>query len=258
MTVIPARLKALALLTADIGPAENPPGSNRNKYGKYWGLDGEPYCAMGVAWAYREAGAPLPNIQRAPNGLNGFWAYVPFGYGWAVNNDELTDNPQPGDIVLFGDDDHTGLFERWITPGFSFFSVEANTSDEDDVNGIYVARRHRWMDWVHGFWHPDAADVLVADGGEAFGAGFDVQLRPAAGKRSDDMAFACKAEGSDEVLIVAGNTFVSLAGRPWDDVLAGLLYEEAAGRIDPMPRDEAGNVALEVLPNPALNLRKAL
>ena len=249
-----ARLRALELLTADIGVAEDPPGSNRNKYGKYWGFDGVAYCAMGVSWAYREAGAPLPDIQTSPLGKDGYWAYVPFGYGYAVNHDELTDNPQPGDIVLFGDDDHTGLFEQWITPGFSFYSVEANTSDEDDVNGIYVARRHRWVDWVHGFWHPEAADRLVGDGTVEF----DEQLLPASAARSDDMAFACKAEGSDEVLIVAGNTFWSLAGRPWDDVLAGLLYEEEKGRLDRMPRDGDGNVVLEEIPNPALNLRKAL
>ncbi len=253
--MIPARLQALALLAADIGVAEDPPGSNRNKYGKYWGFDGVAYCAMGVSWAYREAGAPLPDIQTAPTGKDGYWAYVPVGYGYAVNNDELTDTPEPGDIVLFGDDDHTGLFERWVTPGFSFYSVEANTSDEDDVNGIYVARRHRYVDWVHGFWHPEAADRLVDVGVDAE---FGDQLLPVTAERSEDMAFACKAESGDEVLIVCGNTYRSLAGRPWDDVLAGLLYEEAKGRIDKMPRDADGNVLLEVLPNPALNLRKAI
>jgi hypothetical protein len=41
--------------------------------------------------------------------------------------------------------------------------------------------------------------------------------------------------------------------------VVGLLLAAAAkGRIDKMPRDADGNVLLEVLPNPALNLRKAI
>lgn len=219
-------MKALALLTADIGVAEDPPGSNRNKYGKYWGQDGVPYCAQGVSWAYREAGAPLPDIQTSPAGKDGYWAYVPFGYGWAVNHDELTDTPEPGDIVCFGDDDHTGLFERWITPGFSFYSVEANTSDEDDVNGIYVARRHRYMDWVHGFWHPEAAERLVDVGPVDE---FEFQQNAGGVVEREFEMYAAKTN-TGMPLLVDGCTYRVLSG-PWDETNAGLIEMARAGLI---------------------------
>ncbi len=42
-------------------------------------------------------------------------------------------------------------------------------------------------------------------------------------------------------------------------MVVGLLLAAAAkANIDKMPRDADGNVLLEVLPNPALNLRKAI
>lgn len=242
--------KALELLTADIGVAETPPGSNRNKYGKYWGVDGQPYCAMGVSWAYKEAGGQL-DISAS-----GYWGYVPTGYNWATRHGQITTDPQPGDIVLFGAQDpsgdvgdHTGLFVRWVDRARgSFATVEANTSRENDTDGIYVAARTRDMGWVLGFWHPPQADLTV-------GGDFTNQSGPPA-EEEEDMAklYLSKAE---RPILVSGITYRDIGSRPWDDMLAGLLDMEAKGLIPKMPRDDKGNVAwskLEHLSDSALAL----
>ena len=40
---------------------ESPAGSNRTKYGKWMGLDGQPWCMSFVQWCFAQAGTPLPH-----------------------------------------------------------------------------------------------------------------------------------------------------------------------------------------------------
>lgn len=213
--------RAVDILAADIGPAEDPPGSNRTKYGAYWGLDGQPYCAMGVAWAYVQAGAPLAI------GDGGFWAYVPFGYEYARQRGEFTDSPQRGDVVLYGDagdQTHTGLFEAWTGPG-EFTAIEANTASDDDTDGIYVARRHRGTWWVAGFWHPAAADLEVP--------GSFAEQRAEIPQREDYDMKVCKTNGG-QVVVVEGSTYrVVPAELEWDVVNAAIVEAAAAGVVPP-------------------------
>jgi len=42
-----------------IGYVETP--NNRTKFGKWYGLDGKPWCAMFVSYCMNQAGAPLPS-----------------------------------------------------------------------------------------------------------------------------------------------------------------------------------------------------
>ena len=44
----------------ELGNTERPAGSNRTKYGEWYGLDGQPWCMMFVQWCFAQAGTPLP------------------------------------------------------------------------------------------------------------------------------------------------------------------------------------------------------
>lgn len=213
--------RAVDLLTADIGVAEHPPGSNRTKYGSYWGNDGEPYCAMAVSWAYAEAGAPLPSIQTSPAGRDGYWAYVPYGWDWARRHGEFTDEPRRGDIVLYGDgvdQTHTGLFEAWTAPG-EFTAIEANTASDNDTDGIFVARRLRSTWWVAGFWHPAAADIELPGGPPDYVEDFEMKV--------------CRTNGG-RIVVVEGSTFrVVPEALEWEVLNAAVMEAAAAGVVPP-------------------------
>ena len=42
--------KVLAVARGELGNTESPAGSNRTKYGKWFGLDGYAWCMMFVMW----------------------------------------------------------------------------------------------------------------------------------------------------------------------------------------------------------------
>ena len=134
--------KIIEIALKEVGTVEIPPNSNKTKYGEWFGLDGQPWCAQFVSWCYNQAGQPLPNIGF-PKGFAG--CQTAFNYfskkGW------ITDKPVAGDIVLFdwnndGRHDHTGLFVEWLRDGV-FTSIEGNTSMNNDSNGGNVMVRTR-------------------------------------------------------------------------------------------------------------------
>ena len=50
----------LAVARKELGVKESPAGSNRTKYGAWYGLDGQPWCMMFVQWVFDQAGVELP------------------------------------------------------------------------------------------------------------------------------------------------------------------------------------------------------
>jgi hypothetical protein len=94
---------------------------------------GEAWCADFVSWVYKEAGSPFSG------GSDGGWrlAGVSGLHQWLVDNGIWHnrgdgDVPQPGDVVIFADDEHTGIVEK--TDGTTLDTIEGNTSNQ-------VARR---------------------------------------------------------------------------------------------------------------------
>ena len=59
--------KVLAVARGELGNTESPAGSNRTKYGKWFGLDGYAWCMIFVMWCFGQVGALklLPKIGRA-------------------------------------------------------------------------------------------------------------------------------------------------------------------------------------------------
>jgi hypothetical protein len=138
------RSEIIRIAKAEIGNGETPKNSNKTKYGKWFGLDGLPWCGMFVSWVYFHAGAPLGNI-----GYTRGFAGCQTAFAHFRKNKQITSEPAQGDIVLFdfnGDKryDHTGVFLRWVDkPAGTFHCIEGNTSIGNDTNGGLVMQRER-------------------------------------------------------------------------------------------------------------------
>lgn len=131
------RNKIIDIAKKEIGYSEQP--GNKTKYGKWFGLDGVPWCGIFVSWVYAKAGVPLPKI-----GFDKGFAGCQTAYEFFKKKGMITKNPKPGDIILFdfnGDErfDHTGLY----IDGLNLATIEGNTSHKNQTNGGSVMPRVR-------------------------------------------------------------------------------------------------------------------
>ncbi len=134
--------KIIEIAQKEVGYVES--AGNKTKYGKWFGWDGQMWCAIFVSWCYAQAGKPLPKI-----GFTKGFAGCQTGYEYFKKNGWITDKPVAGDIVIFdwnGDKryDHTGIFVQWYQESLGMFiSVEGNTALKNDSNGGSVMSRKR-------------------------------------------------------------------------------------------------------------------
>jgi hypothetical protein len=150
--VEPRAVRELALERAigELGAAEYPHGSNLNPYGKWYGMDGVPWCAIFTTWAYVLAAEAI-ELEPTAFVRASRYSYVPYMVGDARAGRyglSTTDDPIPGDLVAYdwelnGEHDHVGLFERWDEGTSTFFAIEGNTSTSSNSNGGQVMRRSR-------------------------------------------------------------------------------------------------------------------
>jgi len=140
-------LRALAQARRFVGVAEQPPGSNRTPFGRWFGADGEPWCAIFLSYCFK-VGAGLvlcggsSGVGVTANGC----AYVPTLERWLRDTDQwLAGAPAPGDIAIFnwdgGPADHAGIVERGLGDG-RFASIEGNS------DGRVARREHAVADTV--------------------------------------------------------------------------------------------------------------
>jgi surface antigen len=102
-------------------------GDNHTKYGAWYGMNGQPWCAMFVSWVFYHEGMPLPFTTG-----KGF-AYTPSGAAGFKNRRQWhASSPKPGDVVFFnfggGRINHVGIVESVHGDG-SITTLEGNTSD---------------------------------------------------------------------------------------------------------------------------------
>jgi CHAP domain len=121
--------RLVAVAQAEVGQAEDPPGSNDGpriadyRSAVQGAVAGEPWCADFVSWVAAEAGVPLGD-QGA-----GF-ASVAALTAWAGRTGRLLPAgapARPGDLVLFGDR-HVGLVEA-VEPDGTLDTIEGNEGD---------------------------------------------------------------------------------------------------------------------------------
>ncbi len=149
--------KALAEAVKHIGTTERPAGSNRTAFGKWFGVDGAPWCAIFVSYCFAK-GAKY-SIADGFKGAGCYpkgCTYVPTAEAWlrATGMWKGRTTPLPGDIAIFNWDggvpDHIGIVEKYLGGG-QFDSIEGNTSLNSNSNGGEVMRRVRYLSQVNGF-----------------------------------------------------------------------------------------------------------
>ncbi len=143
----------LNVCRSQLGFREGP--NNDTPYGAWYGLNHEPYCAMGLSWAAMRCNALDIMYGRwasCPRWLAAFKAHGQF-LPW-------TATVQPGDIAFFdwtGSHDypqHVGIVESGDSQ--TLVTIEFNTTsgagDQSDGGGVWRRRRNRST--VAGFGRP--------------------------------------------------------------------------------------------------------
>ena len=142
----------------EIGTQEKP--INKTKYGKWYGLDGNPWCAMFVSWVYAQAGLSKKIAAQTPKGF----ASCQAGLTWFAKKGKLVPvgQAQEGDIVFFQFDedaaaDHVGIVTANNTTLKKLTCIEGNTSagkSGSQSNGDGVYKRVRSYSQVMGVARP--------------------------------------------------------------------------------------------------------
>lgn len=124
-------------------------GTNNNTlYGKWYGLNFNPWCAMFVSWCFDQA---KQGKKVAASGKKGF-ASCDAGLKWFTKKNKLVPigQAQSGDIAFFQFDldtepDHVGIVVK--NNGKYLWCIEGNTSSnargsQSNGEGVYRKKRH--------------------------------------------------------------------------------------------------------------------
>jgi hypothetical protein len=137
----PTVLDVLNLARHEIGPKENPPDSNRTKYGTWYGWQGVLWCDIFQSWLF----------GQFPGGLDlvgGKHAYTPSHAEWFKKHGRWGRRPRVGALVFFDFPDqihrvqHVGLVEAVLDGGSRIQTIEGNThpgraGHQHDGDGVY-------------------------------------------------------------------------------------------------------------------------
>lgn len=147
----------LNIARAELGTKESPPSSNQVKYASWYGLPGQPWCAMFVAWVFDKAGVDLPAHTASCGDLmsaaqaEGCW---------------VTENYRPGDVAIYdfpggAKTDHCGIIEKVYIDHIE--AIEGNTGIGNDSNGGEVMRRSRSASTIVGAVRPEYKKEITMD-----------------------------------------------------------------------------------------------
>lgn len=165
--------KVLKIARAEIGTKESPKNSNKVKYAKEYGMNGQPWCAMFVWWVFKKAGCP----ELFYGGKKSAYCPTIADYYIAKKQTVSKSKGQAGDIVLFdwnknNSSDHIGIIEKKNSDG-TYTTIEGNTSLSNNANGGQVMRRTRKQSEISWICRPKyteteeatkIASKLVVDG----------------------------------------------------------------------------------------------
>lgn len=149
---------ALAEALRHVGVRESPPGSNQTMFGRWFGVDGVPWCAIFVSYCFSiGAGVTLCRGWHGA-GVNARGvAYVPTLEAWLRATGREVPSwsaPASGDVAVFDWDgglpDHVGIVVA-VRAGGELDTVEGNTGVGNDSDGGAVMRRRRRRSQVSTF-----------------------------------------------------------------------------------------------------------
>ncbi len=143
--------KILDIARRELGNTEKPAGSNRTKYGKWFGLDGYAWCMMFVMWVFAQAGA-LGLLLKRTASCGDLMRSAKSAGCW------VTKDYRPGDVVIYvfpggAAMNHTGNIESVTASGV--VAIEGNTSQAgSQSNGGQVCRKGRKYNVIVGAVRP--------------------------------------------------------------------------------------------------------
>lgn len=120
--------KIIQIAASQVGTAESPLGSDRQKYGEAYGYNGVAWCCIFVWWVFKEAG--LSNLFYD----GGRVAHCGTAMSWFKSQGRwVTSDPKPGDCVFFNwsggsTADHIGIVESVKSNG-DVVCIEGNCSN---------------------------------------------------------------------------------------------------------------------------------
>ena len=144
--------KVLAVARGELGNTESPAGSNRTKYGKWFGLDGYAWCMMFVMWVFAQVGA-LKLLPKRTASCGDLMRAAKAAGCW------VTKDCRPGDVVIYdfpggAATDHCGIIEKVSLTGVT--AIEGNTSQAgSQSNGGMVCRKNRPYSQIVGVVRPN-------------------------------------------------------------------------------------------------------
>ena len=123
---------------------------NKTKYGAWYGMANQPWCATFICWCATQADVGLDVLARTPIADPGP------GYFNIPYHDGAKYTPKPGDLFFTKDFSHVGFV--YYVEGDYFYTIEGNTNVHDpdkpkptDVEGLYVmTNRRRTKDYYFG------------------------------------------------------------------------------------------------------------
>lgn len=146
-------------LDKQIGYTESPPGSNRTKYGRAYGMDGYAWCMMFGWQGLTRINVPIIKSAYTPTAADWFRQR---GSGFADDS-----KARPGDLVFFDFPDsthriqHVGFVIGNDVAKRTLHTIEGNTASGNagsQDNGGGVFRRTRPYDHAVYFGRPDYAE----------------------------------------------------------------------------------------------------
>jgi CHAP domain len=126
----PAGQAMVAAAQAEVGQAEQPPGSNDSpRIAQYRqataGSSVAPWCSYFTSWAARQAGVPVGPQGQGIGSVDALYSWAQ-GAGKAIPAGPGV-TPQPGDLIVW--DEHVGIVES-VAPDGRIQTIEGNSSDQ--------------------------------------------------------------------------------------------------------------------------------
>jgi hypothetical protein len=124
------------------GKDERDRWNNDTVYGRWYGLNWQPWCAMFVSWVFYTEGLPLPASTS-----KGFCSCY-YGAEWFRAEGRWSRSPARGHVVFYDlsrdvpGSDHVGIVKEVNGDG-SITAIEGNTSPDGSREGIGVFQRNR-------------------------------------------------------------------------------------------------------------------
>jgi len=122
---------------------------NETKYGAWYGVNKQPWCAIFVSWCYDKAGLVDKVAAQTKKGF----ASCDAGLKWFAKKGKIVPvgEAQEGDIVFFQFDndaqpDHVGIVEKNMKRLKALKTIEGNTSpnnkgSQSNGGGVYQKKR---------------------------------------------------------------------------------------------------------------------